>query len=189
MMRRVACVGDRLSPDGVILPYDGPVFTIGDGAGHQVALIGGQAYCEACKSTGIIAKAGGPSRISFMGETAADGDIVLCKCPTHPSIIATLAGETWCDDEAESAGMASVQEAIAGTSDFTAAPFFASNPRYDQQVQLLDEESGQPLARRRYRLTGDGGSIEARTDDSGMTERISSDTAATMTLEIFGEDA
>jgi len=65
----------------------------------------------------------------------------------------------------------------------------ASNPRYDQQVQLLDENSGQPLARRRYRLTGDGGSIEARTDDSGMTERISSDTAATMTLEIFGEDA
>lgn len=128
MMRRVACVGDRLSPDGVILPYDGPVFTIGDGAGHQVALIGGQAFCEACKTTGIIAKAGGPRRISFMGETAADGDIVLCKCPTHPRIIATLAGETWCDDEAESAGMASVQEAIAGTTDFPQRPSWPLTP-------------------------------------------------------------
>ncbi|WP_414706656.1 PAAR domain-containing protein [Ralstonia sp. UBA689] len=78
-MRRIAVVGDSLERGGEIMPYAGPVFTMGD-AGHQVALIGGQAYCRACKSTGVIAKAGGPRRIDFMGETAADGDIVLCGC-------------------------------------------------------------------------------------------------------------
>ncbi|WP_036023741.1 PAAR domain-containing protein [Paraburkholderia dilworthii] len=93
MMRRIAVVGDRLERGGEILPYAGPTFTIGDGD-YQVALIGGAAYCEACKSTGTVAKAGGPGRIDFMGETAADRDIVLCGCASPPHIIATLAGES-----------------------------------------------------------------------------------------------
>jgi len=51
MRRRIAVVGDKLEHGGEILPYRGRVFTMG--AGYQAALIGGYAYCEACKSTGI----------------------------------------------------------------------------------------------------------------------------------------
>jgi hypothetical protein len=40
----------------------------------------------------------GPRRIEFMGETAADRDIVLCKCPIPPRIVATLSDESWCGD-------------------------------------------------------------------------------------------
>lgn len=87
MMRRIAVVGENLERGGRILPYSGPVFSIGD-AGHQVALIGGSASCEACKNIGMIAKAGGPRRINFMGETAADDDVVLCSCPKPPRIVA-----------------------------------------------------------------------------------------------------
>ncbi|HLX01190.1 MAG TPA: PAAR domain-containing protein, partial [Trinickia sp.] len=85
MRRRIAVVGDKLEHGGEILPYSGRGFTIGDAA-HQVALIGGSAYCEACRSAGTIAKAGGPRRIEFMGETAADGDVVLCDCAAPPRI-------------------------------------------------------------------------------------------------------
>lgn len=105
MMRRIAVVGDKLETGGEVLPYSGQVFSIGN-AGHRVALIGGTAWCEACKSTGVIAKAGGPRRIDFMGETAADRDVVLCKCPTPPRIVATLSGDSWCDDMAETIGVA-----------------------------------------------------------------------------------
>ena len=73
----------------------------------RLLLIGGPAFCEACGSTGQIAKAGGPKRIAFMGETAADGDIVLCRCATPPRIIAVLSGNSWCDDEAETEGVVS----------------------------------------------------------------------------------
>lgn len=43
MMRRIAVVGDKLERGGEILPYNGPVFTWGDG-GHQSARIGGEAF-------------------------------------------------------------------------------------------------------------------------------------------------
>ncbi|UEP30403.1 MULTISPECIES: PAAR domain-containing protein [unclassified Burkholderia] len=104
MMRRIAVVGDELETGGHILAYAGPTFTFGD-AGHQVALIGGLAFCAACESTGQIAKTGGPKRIEFMGETAADGDIVRCRCSTPPRIVAVLSGNSWCDDLAEAASV------------------------------------------------------------------------------------
>ncbi len=108
MMRRVAVVGDKLDAGGEILSYKGLVFTVGP-ANKQVALIGGEAYCEACKTTGHIAKSGGPRRLNFMGETAADQDIVLCQCPEPPRIVARLAGEAWCDDMAEVAGYCGIR--------------------------------------------------------------------------------
>ncbi|MFC0696848.1 PAAR domain-containing protein [Paraburkholderia humisilvae] len=95
-MRWIAVVGDRLSNDGEICDYQGPRFLIG---GHQAALIGGAAYCPVCKTTGYIARDGGPRRMSiFISEVAAHDDVVVCSCPTPPRIFAKLAGEAWYDD-------------------------------------------------------------------------------------------
>jgi len=180
MMRKLAVVGDVLVPGGgSIQPYQGRPATFG---GHQPALVGGLAYCEACKSTGTIAKAGGPRRMQFMGEIALDGDIVLCRCSKPPRIAAALAGEKWYDDMGGGDGGSAAVSPAQGI-------FAASNPRYDQQVQLVDEESGEPLAHVRYRLTGEAGTFDGRTDDHGMTERVASDKASPMTLEIFKGDA
>lgn len=109
MTRRIAVVADKLEPGGEVLPCSGPVITIGD-AGHQAALIGGTAWCETRKSTGVIAKVGGPRHIDFMGETAADSDIVLCRCPTLPQIAAALSGDSWCDDMAEKMGVTTPED-------------------------------------------------------------------------------
>lgn len=177
MERRVACVGDALSTGGRILPYAGRVCTFG--SGHQVALIGGDAYCEACKSIGRIAKTGGPRRINFMGETAADGDMVLCKCAKPPRIVATLSGNSWCDD------MAGSEYASDTFSTFGYDDSASSHFAYDQHFLIEDEETGEPLVNRPYRLTYSGGVIDGRTDSHGHTQRIGSDNAETVRLEIF----
>lgn len=101
MKRRIAVVGDTLTNGGHILDYEqAHGFTF---HGHKAALIGNDAYCDACKSTGRIAMAGGPYRRSFdtARKVALDGDLVLCKCPKLPRIAASLAGPSWCDDRNE----------------------------------------------------------------------------------------
>ncbi|WP_429396520.1 PAAR domain-containing protein [Robbsia andropogonis] len=54
MRRRIAVTGDTLSSGGTVLPHDGPQVTM---YGLRVALIGGPAFCSACKETGRIASA------------------------------------------------------------------------------------------------------------------------------------
>jgi hypothetical protein len=107
MRRRIAVVNDVLSSGGHVLDYsqDGG-FTFGS---HKVALIGGLAHCEACASDGTIAKASGPKRLGFGGmrEVALDKDIVNCRCPVPPTISASLAGDSYCDDEVERLGAVS----------------------------------------------------------------------------------
>ena len=179
MMRRIAVVGDQLDTGGQIEHYEGPVFTLGDG-GHQVALIGGSAYCEACKSAGAIAKAGGQRRINFFKwDTAADGDIVLCNCATPPHIVAKLSGESWCDDEDYGTAASSTGTLISTTD---------QRATYDEQYTLTDSR-GRPLAGVRYRVRiGSNVAASGVTDSSGQTRRISTEEARRITLEISGDN-
>lgn len=181
MMRRIAVVGDRLERGGEILPYNGPIFTLGDDASRQVALIGGEAYCEACKSTGVIAKAGGPRRIEFMGETAADGDIVLCHCATPPRIVARLAGESWCDDEAEFSGKAASGRTVSGGVSSIAAGAF------DEQVRGVGRGrlEGYPY----YVQLADGRIEAGRLDSTGMLPRVQTGGAADDYAVYWGDEA
>ncbi|WP_341316679.1 PAAR domain-containing protein [Paraburkholderia sp. IMGN_8] len=174
MMRRIAVVGDKLETGGQILPYSGPVFTMGD-AGHQVALIGGTAWCEACKSTGVIAMAGGPRRIDFMGQTAADRDIVHCKCATPPQIVALLSGESWCDDMAEAMGVVTPEATGHG---LTTARAPGIEPRligrYDDRF-IVRNSNGQALARIPYAVQRKNGIFEyGETDVDGHTHLLAS---------------
>ncbi|HEX7937212.1 MAG TPA: PAAR domain-containing protein [Paraburkholderia sp.] len=175
-MRRIAVVGDQLHTGGHIEPYAGPPCTWD---GHQVALIGGSAYCTTCKSVGSIVKTGGPRRIEFMGETAADGDIVLCKCSPPPRIIARLAGESWCDDEAEAYAASEARHAAENTPTGMSAA-----TAYDERYTLMDGD-GRALANVRYRVR-DGSNVIANgvTDSSGRTQRISSEGTTRLALDI-----
>jgi hypothetical protein len=179
MMRRLAVVGDRLSTGGQIDSYTGPVCTWGDG-GHQVALIGGDAYCEACKTTGSIAKAGGPRRLQFLGEAALDGDIIICNCATPPRIVAKLAGESWFDDEDH--------RAVAPTTN-TPQSVVVQSAIYDQHFRLADERTGMPLKGVPYRIvTSDGEEYEGRTDVQGHTLRVSNDWVTSATLHVLEDE-
>ncbi|WP_322061473.1 PAAR domain-containing protein [Paraburkholderia sp. J63] len=162
MMRRIAVVGDKLEHGGEILPYDGPEFTW---EGHQSARVGGAAFCEQCKSTGIIAKTGGPYRLTFdMGEVAMDDDIVLCGCANPPRIKAKLSGESWCTDQAEH------HHAIAQASALLAADASKAS-RHDEQFTLRDA-NGRSLAATYYTIRFPSGSVaHGVTDALGRTMR------------------
>ncbi|WP_230380776.1 PAAR domain-containing protein [Burkholderia ubonensis] len=186
MLRRVACVGDRLERGGEILPYSGPVFTFGD-AGRQVALIGKTAFCEACKSTGIIAKAGGPKRLNFMGETAADGDIVLCRCVTPPKIVAEHSGESWCDDEVETCGVCdnSVRGIGAFASDSQASTAESNAMEQFDDRFVLRNTVGQPINCAHYAIQRGTGELEyGVTDEQGHTHLLSS-TATQENINVY----
>ncbi|MDY7508040.1 PAAR domain-containing protein [Ralstonia wenshanensis] len=171
MMRRIAVVGDTLLNGGTVLSYAGPACTFGN-AGHQVALIGGQAYCEVCKSVGIITKAGGPRRMNFMGEVALDGDEVLCRCLHPKRIVAVLAGEAWYED-----GSGSEIERQRANSDLAnSVPTTAAvSPIYDEQF-LLKDRQGNVLSDTYYTVGLPNGAIKLGTTDLlGRTERIRTD--------------
>lgn len=171
MMRRIAVVGDTLLNGGTVLSYAGPACTFGN-AGHQVALIGGQAYCEVCKSVGIITKAGGPRRMNFMGEVALDADEVLCKCLHPKRIVAVLAGEAWYED-----GSGSEIERKRANSDLAnSVPTTAAvSPIYDEQF-LLKDRQGNVLSDTYYTVGLPNGAIKHGTTDLlGRTERIRTD--------------
>jgi len=179
MMRRIAVVGDSLEHGGQVLPYAGPVVTFGDA--------GRQAYCEACKSKGVIAKTGGPRRLDFLSETAADGDIVLCKCPTPPRIVATLAGESWCDDVAETLGVISpVTAAGDGLAATGAATASEAKDTFDEQVRATERgaSEGYPY----FIETSDGQTFSGRLDESGHLPRVYTYSADDYTV-FWGDEA
>lgn len=177
MLRRIAVVGDELSAGGRILHYEGPIFSIGN-SGRQVALIGGAAYCEACSSTGRIAKVGGPRRINFFtGETAAHGDIVLCNCATPPHIVAELAGEAWCDDEADVYAARQAEEEAARVA-------AREHAIHDEQY-VLKSSDGRPIENMRYRIIIDDEHVMTGiTNSSGETERVVTQRAASLRIQL-----
>lgn len=182
MNRRIAVVGDSLSSGGTISPYGGPRFLV---RGHQAALIGGSAFCSACQSTGVIAKAGGPYRLKFQGEVALDHDIVVCDCSTPPSIIALLAGEAWCDD-----GLKGFGEVVSNRTT-TGGIASVKKGAFDEQVEakissgITDDLQGYPY----YIETADGRIHSGFLDASGELPRVHTGDGSADYTVYWGEEA
>lgn len=60
---------------------------------------------------------------------------------------------------------------------------------HDQRFQLLDDQTQAPLKNRLYKIYVSGEVSEGRTDDNGMTEKVSDDLASIAKIEIFPEGA
>ncbi|GAB7522252.1 PAAR domain-containing protein [Paraburkholderia sp. 2C] len=187
MKRRIAVVGDTLTSGGYVLPYEQKTgFTF---HGHAAALIGGNAYCETCHSTGTIAKAGGPKRISYMGarEAALDRDIVLCKCERHPQIIAVHAGNSTVDDEAERYAAAARSTEMNRSDASNAHAYARPGAAYDEQVAARARHAALPGYP--YVIeTADGKCIRGRIDGTGHLPRVHTDSDVTYSIH-WGEDA
>ena len=183
MMRRIAVVGDKLSNDGEICHYTGMMFTMGN-AGHQVALIDGAAYCPVCKTTGYIAKDGGPRRMTLgISEIALDQDFVVCGCPEHPRIFAMLAGEAWYDDMAETLGNVAARTTVSSSAKEAFAG--SATSQFDELIVLRDGD-GHPIAGQRFRIqSSDGGVFEGTTNDAGETVRVRTNTPSQIKIELL----
>ncbi|SFB90827.1 PAAR domain-containing protein [Collimonas sp. OK412] len=185
-LRKIIVVGDKTTTSGVVLPNANSTFSVGD-ASHKVALIGGQASCLACKGTGIIAKAGGPRRMNFMGEVALENDIVLCKCPEPPKLVATLHQTMTYDDQAESLG--SVSSAAIADQHVTAIQKIHDAGSFDEAVHVSQEGHAIDLAGLPFLIeTEDGRRINGKMDANGELPRVATDEIGN--YEIFwGDDA
>lgn len=62
-----------------------------------------------------------------------------------------------------------------------------ANEGYDQHFLLLDEQTGNPLPNRYYRMTFKGKVIEGRSDADGKTEKVSADDPAEVSIEVMPE--
>jgi len=184
MMRRLAVVGDKLDNDGEICSYDGPQFLV---HGHQAALIGGAAYCPVCKTTGYIAKDGGPRRMSFfISEIAAHNDVVVCGCSEHPRIFAMLAGEAWYDDMAEALRSIRLQSAAnAGISAATVETFkqAGGEGKHTSWFYVQDSVTGEPLRNQSFVARVAGNKQSGKTDASGYA-KIETDGESTIDLHV-----
>ncbi len=177
MMRLLLCMGDQPETGGTIEPYSAPPFHIRE---HQAAHIGALVHCNACNSSGPIAKAGGPRRHWHHSmEVAHEGDIVLCKCAQPPRMIATTQSTFRNDDMIESMGDVSEHKPESPSeSGQRTLPF-------DQQFTLRDRATQKPLGRVSYVITKPSGETFAGvTDNNGMTQRVKTSAAERLALAI-----
>ncbi|MFM0139478.1 PAAR domain-containing protein [Caballeronia grimmiae] len=187
-MRRIAVVGDRLSNGGEVCSYQGPEFLI---HGHQAALIGGAAYCPACKTTGYIVKDGGPRRMDFfVSEIAAHDDVVVCGCPEHPRIVAQLAGEAWYDDMAESPRVVQARVTMSDGASPRTKPDAAAigTVQCDEQVHAT-ATSANPDGYPYYIEMADGRVLSGRIESGGALPRMMTGQSTSEYIVYWGDDA
>lgn len=177
MSRACAVLGDRTTTGGAIITASGGSFMTIDG--KAAALWGDVATCPACKSTGKITGETFPIQTVHGVPVARHNDLVLCKCPKKPRLIAP--GVNMVADEVHSTSNAADGEQAAALMALTTQAF-------DQRAQLLDAETQQPLAGKRYRMTWSGGTVEGITSTSGHTMPVRSDQAETAEIHILTDE-
>lgn len=178
MQRLYLCVGDQPETGGRIEPYAGPLVSF---YGHQAAMVGARAYCNACKSTGVIAKAGGPGRLKHHGnEIALDADILFCKCAQTPRMVATMQTNARYDDLVETMGI------VASSKTFDGGVSSVMTGAYDEQVEAKRDarSEGYPY----FIETEDGRVFSGRVDSDCRLPRVYTDTSDTYAV-LWGDEA
>ena len=142
--------------------------------GTPIAYIGGAIYCPACKSTGIIVASGPRLSMSFKGkQVALENDLGMCKCKPTPRLIAS---QSTMSQSMDANTLAAQGYAPSG------APLLR---HHDEQMTLRDRGTRRALANVQYRIKDDSGVIASGvTDSNGRTQRITTDAAWNVVVEI-----
>jgi uncharacterized Zn-binding protein involved in type VI secretion len=178
MMRLLLCVGDEPQTGGYTVNSNTRPFGV---CGHPAAIIGGHAYCNACKSMGPIAKAGGPRRINHTPhEIALDGDILLYKCPEPPRMVARMQSTFWHEDMAGGMGtVASAKTTGGGVSSVAMAP-------YDERVQIARTSAFESFPY--FIETTDGRVFSGRVDSARLLPRVHTEGSDSYSIH-WGDEA
>jgi hypothetical protein len=141
-----------------------------DGRTRHLTYLGQRAWCDACKSDGVIVAAPGSPDTDRMydqelnARQALGGDLVMCKCTQRPVVIARY-GRSWM---IETGGDASA------ATDRTAATSGVQQTResFDDRYVLRDDD-GMPIRNTRYTLRlGQGAPESGTTDEQGHTHLL-----------------
>ncbi|WP_080420441.1 hypothetical protein [Burkholderia ubonensis] len=149
----------------------------------HIATLDMKTYCTACKQEGYIAPRGprwpgtGPNGKGW----ALSGDINVCGCNPPPIFHA----------ERNMHMVFTGEEAATLTGQSRSAPrsSVVSHGTHDEQYVLSDVDTGEPLARVRYRIrTASGQVFDGVTDATGYTQRITTTDAESLHLEIVRDE-
>jgi hypothetical protein len=192
MMRLMLCTGDVPETGGHIAPDARGSLSVGE---HPIAFIGGAAYCAVCKSAGVIAKAGGPYRMTNNDhEIALDGDVLLCQCASPPRLVARAQSGASVDDRVEESGAVGVGLSASAKTRAMPGGLYADQSSaegpvglYDEQVRLVGPETleGYPY----YIVVSDGRKLAGRLGADGKLPRISTGNKAAEFVVYWGDEA
>jgi uncharacterized Zn-binding protein involved in type VI secretion len=172
--RLIVTLEDRTTHGGTVVSAS--QFT--DTSGKPWARVGDQVVCKRCKKVTTIVT-GDATMVVDGAPVARHGDLTSCGA----RLMAGSQGVSSVSDDASTSAGTPPMSPLASTSPQGAA----RTPEYDQGFQLVDELSGQPLTRRRYRIVWSGGAAEGLTDDDGMTRRIETPAPEELQIEVFPE--
>lgn len=169
MKRFLIRLGDKTTAGGVVIHGE-------DGAtndGTPLAYHGAQIYCPVCKTTGFLCNNGPHTPMTFDGkrQIGLEGDLCICKCNPPPRLIASRQDMS-----------------MSFTADELAAMGYKPNGApmvFDEQFVLVHHRTGRPLEGVRYWITKASGKVTSGvTDTQGRTQRITTDRAERLSLEI-----
>ena len=165
----VVRAGDFTTTGGTVLVVKAHI----SDKGKKIALHGEHATCGNCEGSWPIDGTG--EEMNDHGiPVACEGDRVLCPCGNNRVVAGADAG---CFIHKQRDGAS-----VGKTNSLLRQP--VDGRRFDEQFALLDT-SGRPLPGVRYRIvTGDGREVAGITDSDGKTQRVSTQTASPLTLQL-----
>jgi uncharacterized Zn-binding protein involved in type VI secretion len=173
--RPIICVGDTTTHKGTVIEG----FENFDVYGRRASGVGHKVRCPRCPGIHTIIE-GAEHRTVKGVRIALEG--MLTSCGATLIALQSNAG-------IEIGNTAASKLAFGTGADVVAENHGLKEPEkeYDQHFHVLDEETGEPLRHRRYRITVDGLTFEGVTDSNGKTQRVSSVHALSVELEILPE--
>jgi hypothetical protein len=153
-----------------------------DGQTRYLAYLGQRAWCDACRSFGVIVAAPDSPDTDRMHDQelnarqALGGDLVMCKCAQRPVVIARY-GRSW---TIETGGNASVAAGNAATVPAASAQESSFDDRF-----VLRDANGQSIASAAYVVQRETCDFEyGETDEKGHTHLLSS-VATAESIRVF----
>lgn len=173
--RPIICVGDTTTHGGTVLEGFANFEVYGrlaSGKGHKVR-------CPRCKGIFVIIE-GAENRTVGGVPLALEGMLTSCGA----TLIASQRAAT-----AETGSIAATSVAFGAMAGSVPddQPLGETAKDYDQEFQVLDEATGEPMANRRYTLTIGGLRFEGTTDHEGKTQRVSAKSGLDAHLDVLPE--
>lgn len=178
MSGEIICEGDKTSHGGTVV--EGSRFS--DIAGKAIARVGDKVYCPQCKGTFPIVS-GDITLVIDGAAVARHGDKTSCGA-------SLIAGQLNTSDRAGSASAAgsSVKKNTDTAGSFTSGGAQKNDAHaetvFEDYFQLIDEDTGLPLANHEYAITRASGSIEYGTTGSTGNTHMLSETAIAESITI-----
>ncbi|WP_374258128.1 PAAR domain-containing protein [Aquabacterium sp.] len=175
-MRPFIVIGDQTDHGGVVV---GSTQTT-DTFGKRLARVGDQVTCPKKGHGTTVIVTGDPTMIVDGAPVARHGDKCACGATLIASQFLSGASEGGGSGASSSRG-SSTRSARSDTATSSSTAVAA----FDDRLQLIDDDSGTPLARQEYAIKRASGQIEyGTTDDQGHTHLLSS-TASAEAVDIY----